>query len=146
MYVSVPKNYSGIAFARENTEPRQELREMPRLPPLSPPTGAIPISPPVPSLPPRLIADAEKAEPEPKEAEKSAPRTETSDGAEDSPCAACREKEHKNPLTCLFEALHGRERSGLDAEDFLLIGLIALLMNKEGNEEIVFILALLLLT
>ena len=57
------------------------------------------------------------------------------------PCHA----ENKNPLTCLFEALRGRKKSGFDADDFLLIGLIALLMGKEGSEDIVLILALLLL-
>lgn len=54
-------------------------------------------------------------------------------------------KENKNPLTCLFEALRGRKKAGFDADDFLLIGLIALLMGKEGNEDIILILALLLL-
>ena len=74
------------------------------------------------------------------------------------PCAACAEAdrpacgdappcraENKNPLTCLFEALRGRKKGGFDADDFLLIGLIALLMGKEGSEDIVLILALLLL-
>ena len=37
------------------------------------------------------------------------------------------------------------KKAGFDADDFLLIGLIALLMGKEGNEDIVLILALLLL-
>ena len=60
-------------------------------------------------------------------------------------CDGCRAKENKNPLTCLFEALRGRKKAGFDADDFLLIGLIALLMGKEGNEDIVLILALLLL-
>ena len=42
-------------------------------------------------------------------------------------------------------AINEFEKAGFDADDFLLIGLIALLMGREGNEDIVLILALLLL-
>ena len=44
-----------------------------------------------------------------------------------------------------FEALRGRKKAGFEADDFLLVGMIALLMGKEGSEDIVLILALLLL-
>lgn len=103
MYVSVPKNYRGMAFSSEGS-----LK--------APPT--MPVTP-----PPQKRGEAcEKAQ----------------------KCEKCGAKE-KNPLTCLFEAFRGRERGGFDTEDFLLIGLIALLINKEGNEDIVLILAMLLL-
>ena len=54
-------------------------------------------------------------------------------------------REEKNPLSSILKIFSGREKSGFDAEDFLLIGLIALLLGKEGNEDIVLILAMLLL-
>lgn len=142
MYVSVPKNYSGVAFAREERAPCSDAS---RLPPNAPPTGAIPLPPPLPCVPPRMMEPPSGEKPEPCEKAKEA-KEEKPSPPERECCASCGEKERKNPLTCLFEALHRRERNGLDAEDFLLIGLIALLMNKEGNEEIVLILALLLLT
>ena len=50
-----------------------------------------------------------------------------------------------NPLTCLVQALRNREKSGFASEDFLLIGLIALLLGKEGNEDILLILTMLLI-
>ncbi len=99
MYVSVPKNYGGVAFSHDKgVKP--------------PPT--LPVTPP----------------PEEKR---------TGDG-----CRGCEVKE-KNPLSCLLEAFRNREKGGFDADDFLLMGLIALLINKEGNEDIVLILAFLLL-
>ena len=99
MYVSVPKNYSGVAFHKENNIK-------------APPT--LPVTPP------------------------------TLQKQEERKCENCGIKE-KNPLTCLFEAFRKRDNGGFDTEDFLLIGLIALLINKEGNEDIVLILAMLLL-
>ena len=48
-------------------------------------------------------------------------------------------------MTCLLTALRDRGKSGFDTEDFLLIGLIALLLGKEGNEDIILVLAMLLL-
>ena len=106
MYVSVPKNYRGMAFSNESNIK-------------APPT--MPVTPP----PQKREEACEK--------ERKCER-----------CENCVTKE-KNPLTCLFEAFRGRERGGFDTEDFLLIGLIALLVNKEGNEDIVLILAMLLL-
>ncbi|MBQ4150517.1 MAG: hypothetical protein IJC81_01775 [Clostridia bacterium] len=100
MYVSVPKNYSGMAFSREN-----DVKPPPTLPTL----------------------------PHPKNDEKC-----------EKECEKCAVKE-KNPLSCLFEAFRGKDRGGFDTEDFLLLGLIALMLNKEGNEDIVLILAILLL-
>ncbi len=99
MYVSVPKNYSGVAFSNE--------RNM-KAPPTLPHT---------PHNPPPCKSES---------------------------CEKCNVKE-KNPLSCLFEAFRSRGKSGLDTDDFLLLGLIALLINKEGNEDIVLILAMLLL-
>ncbi|MBQ6892709.1 MAG: hypothetical protein IJN48_00745 [Clostridia bacterium] len=60
-------------------------------------------------------------------------------------CEHCAAEDNKNPLSCLLNAFHRGKSGGLDAEDLLLIGLIALLMGKEGNEDMVFILAMLLL-
>lgn len=103
MYVSVPKNYRGMAFSHENAVK-------------APPT--LPVAP----TPPKPQAHHEK----------------------EKKCENCSSKD-KNPLSCLIEAFRTRERGGFDTEDFLLIGLIALLINKEGNEDIVLILAMLLL-
>lgn len=110
MYVSVPKNYSGNAFARENSMPHD-----------------IPKPSVMPHLPPASAPSYKKSHDEKHEA-----------------CHNC-EKKNKNPMTCLLEAFRGRKDGGFDAEDFLLLGLIALLIGKEGNEDMVFILAMLLL-
>ena len=53
--------------------------------------------------------------------------------------------EDKNPLSCLLSAFKRSKGNGLDTEDLLLLGLIVLLLGKEGNEDIVIILAMLLL-
>lgn len=109
MYVSVPKNYSGIAFSNQKEQPK----------------------PPPPKMPPSLpVGEKQHHEPTRREEKK--------------PCEGCSAKE-KNPFTCMMEALRNRKSGGFDTEDFLLVGLIALLMNKEGNEDIVLILAMLLL-
>ena len=99
MYVSVPKNYGGVAFSNDKGV---------KVPP------TLPITPP----------------PEEKNTV--------------SGCSGCGIKE-KNPLSCLLEAFKNREKGGFDTDDFLLVGLIALLINKEGNADIVLILAMLLL-
>ncbi len=103
MYVSVPKNYRGMAFSQEGN-----IKAPPTMPVTPPPQKR------------EVLCEKEQK------------------------CEKCGTKE-KNPLTCLFEAFRSRERGGFDTEDFLLIGLIALLINKEGNEDIVLILAMLLL-
>lgn len=54
--------------------------------------------------------------------------------------------EEKNPLSCLLSAFNKKGNGGFDSEDFLILGLIALLIGKQGNEDILLILALLLLT
>ena len=54
-------------------------------------------------------------------------------------------KEDKNPLSCLLGAFKRSKNSGLDTEELLLLGLIILLLSKEGNEDIVIILAMLLI-
>ena len=100
MYVSVPKNYSGMAFSHE-----KEVKVPQTLPIL----------------------------PHPKVDEKC-----------EKECEKCTVKE-KNPLSCLLEAFRFREKGGFDTEDFLLIGLIVLLLGKEGNEDVVLVLAMLLL-
>lgn len=51
----------------------------------------------------------------------------------------------KNPLSCLINAFRSSSDGGITAEDLLLICLIVLLLGKKGNEDIVFILAMLLL-
>lgn len=139
MYISVPKNYGGNAFPHPDAPRPRDAGGMPRpVPPFADHGAQVQPSPPPPPPPPE---------------DGCAPACE---GYE--PCAACAEAErpacgdappcraeNKNPLTCLFEALRGRKKGGFDADDFLLIGLIALLMGKEGSEDIVLILALLLL-
>ncbi len=123
MYVSVPKNYSGIAFARENRVPPE--MPLPDIPKPHPPSPLPPVNP----HPPQ---------PEPPCKDKS--------NSENPPhtCTECA-KPDKNPLTCLLTALRNRGKSGFDTEDFLLLGLIALLLGKEGNEDTVLVLAMLLL-
>ena len=131
MYVSVPKNYSGIAFSRENRAqqemPRQEM-------PLT-----IPV--PMPPSPPQTLREPPRAKEECRECRE--PRKEE-EKCPSGGCEDCRTQD-KNPLTCLLTALRNRGKAGFDTEDFLLIGLIVLLLGKEGNEDIVLILAMLLL-
>lgn len=135
MYVSVPKNYSGIAFPRDNPVQEMQRRDMQRHDmPLQPMTMPLPMPPAQPQVmhePPREEC-RECREPPARE--------------EKSPCACdgC-QKQEKNPLTCLLTALRDRGKAGFDTEDFLLIGLIVLLLGKEGNEDVVLILAMLLL-
>ena len=151
MYISVPKNYGGSAFPRPDDVPA---------PHETPPHGFSHRSAPLPDFAaqPQTARLTSAPRPEP---QCDCPREghELCDGREphecdehehehgkDCDCGGDRcPKENKNPLTCLFEALRGRKKAGFDADDFLLIGLIALLMGKEGNEDIVLILALLLL-
>lgn len=123
MYVSVPKNYSGIAFSHGSPV----KRDVPPHPAPSPSSSAPPSPPPSP--PPR---PEEKAPCLPSKEEMH------------TPCEGCKQQE-KNPLTCLLTALRDRGKAGFDTEDFLLIGLIVLLLGKEGNEDTVLILAMLLL-
>lgn len=131
MYVSVPKNYSGIAFSRDSRAPQEMPRqEMPM-------TIPVPMPPSPPQSfhePPRQKEECRECRESPAREEKSPPNT----------CEDC-QKQDKNPLTCLLTALRDRGKAGFDTEDFLLIGLIALLLSKEGNEDIVLILAMLLL-
>ena len=125
MYVSVPKNYSGITFAAENGA-RGDLPSSPTLPlPMPPGVPTRPLTPPPTPEPPAPCPTPE---------EKKSP-----------PAGKDCQKQDKNPLTCLLTALSERGKSGIDTEDFLLIGLIALLLGKEGHEALVLALALLLL-
>ena len=167
MYISVPKNYGGNAFPHPDAPRPREVGGMPRpVPPFadhgaqvqpSPPPPPPPPPPPRPAFhgsAPTPVAPLGKIPrdcPPPPPPDRDCPPP--CEGCE--PCAeaerpACGDAppcpaENKNPLTCLFEALRGRKKAGFDADDFLLIGLIALLMGKEGSEDIVLILALLLL-
>nr|MBQ5811405.1 hypothetical protein [Clostridia bacterium] len=104
MYVSVPKNYSGVAFRDK------EKIEIPR-----------------------SDTDCKNEEILVKTPKPPQP-----------PSDECKNEE-KNPLSGILKILRSREKSGLDTEDFLLIGLIALLIGKEGNEDVLLILAMLLL-
>ena len=63
---------------------------------------------------------------------------------ENNNCKDCDAKD-KNPLSCLLSAFRRTKNGGIDAEDLLLIGLIILLLGKDGNEDIIIILAMLLL-
>ena len=154
MYISVPKNYGGNAFPRPDASPGAS--EVPAhafthrsapLPDFDPKQQDARLSPPPRRDPPRdCPPSCDPCDPcvscedrKPPECGRHEPEKDRCD------CDGCRAKENKNPLTCLFEALRGRKKAGFDADDFLLIGLIALLMGKEGNEDIVLILALLLL-
>ena len=140
MYISVPKNYGGNAFPHPDAKPRGEGGGMQRpVPPFADYGAQAQPTPPPPPPPPDCGCppSCEGCEP----CGEHAPEAGQCPCGDASPCHA----ENKNPLTCLFEALRGRKKSGFDADDFLLIGLIALLMGKEGSEDIVLILALLLL-
>ena len=120
MYVSIPKNYSGMAFPREAQVLHPDV-----------------IHPQVTNAEPPMQAPSQ-----PHEAEEKCEHTET---APPPPCCAdCNAKE-KNPLTCFIRALQGRKKGGFESDDFLLLGLIVLLLGKEGNEDILLILAMLLL-
>ena len=148
MYISVPKNYGGSAFPRPDASPGA---------PEAPAHAFAHRSTPLPDFDPKQ-QDARPSPPPRREPPRDCPPPCDPCEDRDTPecdrrvpekgpcdCDSCRAKENKNPLTCLFEALRGRKKAGFDADDFLLIGLIALLMGKEGNEDIVLILALLLL-
>jgi len=104
LYVSVPKNYSGMAFPREKNAAIHPDVVHPAAPPPEPPV-------------------------------QSQPQAQTAD---------CKTQE-KHPLLSLANALKNRKHGNLDNEDFLLIGLILLLLGKEGNEDVLLILAMLLL-
>lgn len=96
-----------------------------------------------PAVPPQTVPPAPFVPPEPPD-DLPAPPNEPpiEEQPKPQPAVACTSK---NPLTCLFSAFRNREKSGFASEDFLLIGLIALLFGKEGNEDILLILAMLLL-
>ena len=135
MYISVPKNYGGNAFPHPDAPRPRDAGGMPRpVPPFADHGAQVQPSPPPPPPPPRPAFHGSAPTPV-------APLGKIPACGDAPPCRA----ENKNPLTCLFEALRGRKKGGFDADDFLLIGLIALLMGKEGSEDIVLILALLLL-
>lgn len=123
MYVSIPKNYGGIAFSNRD----HPLADMPR-PDM--PKPHIPTPPPAEPIPPAVQDEKKDCPKEPSEPI--------------NPCHDCPKKD-QNPLSCLFSALRNRGKAGLDTEDLLLIGLIVLLLGKEGNEDIVLSLAMLLL-
>lgn len=158
MYISVPKNYSGNAFRPGLAGPMP----MPVMPASWPASGerrsqmqqtetpvripqTLPAQPEPPQEPEDSVLETENAE-----ANETVPAAHISLDRDDSECRRekcddCGAKNAKNPLSSLLEMLHGRGNAGFDLEDFLLIGLIVLLMGKEGNEDIVLILAMLLL-
>lgn len=115
MYVGVPKNYGGTAFKSENNIKKAVK----------------------PSLPPTLPHCVHQVH-----EEKSKAAEEHSGKKEE--CGTCK-SDGKNPLSCLLHALQKGKSSGISTEDFLILGLIALLIGKDGNEDIVFILVMLLL-
>ena len=155
MYISVPKNYGGSAFphpddasAPHETPPHGFSHRSTPLPDFAAQPQTARLAP-APRPEPQCDCPREGRDPcdgrEPHECDQHEHEHEHEHG-KDCDCGGGRcPKENKNPLTCLFEALRGRKKAGFDADDFLLIGLIALLMGKEGNEDIVLILALLLL-
>ena len=155
MYISVPKNYGGSAFPRPDdasapheTPPHGFSHRSTPLPDFAAQPQTARLAP-APRPEPQCDCPREGRDPcdgrEPHECDQHEHEHEHEHG-KDCDCGGGRcPKENKNPLTCLFEALRGRKKAGFDADDFLLIGLIALLMGKEGNEDIILILALLLL-
>lgn len=118
MYVGVPKNYGGTAFKSENSIKKAVK----------------------PSLPPTLPHCVHQVHEGEKEQRKQT--AEQCDKKEE--CGTCK-SDGKNPLSCLLHALRKGKSGGIATEDFLILGLIALLIGKEGNEDIVFILVMLLL-
>ena len=164
MYISVPKNYGGSAFPRPDdasapheTPPHGFSHRSTPLPDFASQPQTARLAP-APRPEPQCDCPREERDPcderephEPHECDR--PEHEHEHKHEHGRDCDCGDRclgdrcsgENKNPLTCLFEALRGRKKAGFDADDFLLIGLIALLMGKEGNEDIVLILALLLL-
>lgn len=154
MYISVPKNYGGSAFPHPDAQPGGMPR--PTLPFADRGAQASPPPPPPPPRPtmhggaPAPVAPLGKVPrdcplPPPPDCGCPPPPCDGREPCGDAPCAPACPAKNKNPLTCLFEALRGRKKAGLEADDFLLVGMIALLMGKEGSEDIVLILALLLL-
>lgn len=129
MYVSLPQNYSGTAFSREE---EHRADERPPVPPTLPQ-----VQPPREKRPP----DREHCSDERQQHEKKCPQDHE---PQKKQCDECR-ADDKNPFSCLLNALRRGKSGGIDAEDFLLLGLIALLIGKEGNEDIVLILTMLLL-
>ena len=103
MYVSVPKNYSGMAFSRERNA----------------------------AVHPDVVHPAV-------ESEKPMPQRILPPPAET-------ESKETHPILSLAHALKKRNGATPSGEDLLLIGLILLLLGKEGNEDVLLILAMLLL-
>lgn len=116
MYISLPKNYSGSAFAAQNEKPAD-----PMVTPVG--VGATP-TPPAREAHHTLPANA-------------APQAPQKAGPDPSPT--------KKPLTAFLEAVRKRQENGISGDDLLLMGLISLLAGKEENSDIVGILTLLLL-
>lgn len=142
MYVGVPKNYGGTAFPRERSEqPPRRPAVPPTLPQVMPPTE----KPPNDGrhcderrLDERNCDEKSCCEPRREETRCDEPRR----GGH--PCNDCR-ADDKNPFSCILNAFRRGKNDGITPEDFLLLGLIALLIGKEGNEDIVLILVMLLL-
>ena len=117
MYVGVPKNYGGTAFKNERGMKKEQKHILPPTLPHS-----------THRVPEREVEPCEKKD--------------TCDKKE--PCETCK-NDGNNPISCMLHALRRGKAGGISTEDFLLLGLIALLIGKEGNEDIVFILVMLLL-
>lgn len=156
MYISVPKNYGGNAFPHPDAPRPRDAGGMPRpVPPFADHGAQVQPSPPPPPRPafhgsaPTPVAPLGKVPRDcplpPPDCGCPPPPCDGREPCGDAPCAPACPAKNKNPLTCLFEALRGRKKAGFEADDFLLVGMIALLMGKEGSEDIVLILALLLL-
>ena len=120
MYISVPKNYSGSAFAAQNGKPAD---------PMVTPVGDTQVPPPPPAREAHhtLPANVETKEMQIQSAEAPEP------------------PQTKKPLTAFLEAVRKRQENGISGDDLLLMGLISLLAGKEENSDIVGILTLLLL-
>ena len=120
MYISVPKNYSGSAFAAKSGRPAD---------PMVTPVGDTQVPPPPPAREAHhtLPADVEPANPQTAVAKAPEP------------------PQTKKPLTAFLEAVRKRQENGISGDDLLLMGLISLLAGKEENSDIVGILTLLLL-
>lgn len=95
---------------------------------------------PTPPRPEPQPVPAPQPAPEPKPTPAVSVPAETPSPAEHKP-----QKSEQSPFLRLLGALQNHRQNGLDGEDLLLIGIIALLLGKEGNEDVLLILAMLLL-
>ena len=131
MYVSVPKNYSGVAFNSANEKAKATV-EKAKIPPPFPSECVR-----------RQEAEISNRCEECENAEVVSKCEKEAEQECESGCG-CSVREN-SPISSIIESLKSRKKESFDAEDIILLGLIVLLLGKEGSEDIVLILAILLL-